>query len=184
MRIETRAARKYAGALFAVASSQNLLDRAMNDLREVTLVTKAHPELMVIMRQPRIRIDRKKDLARRLFSGAVHDLLDDFLQLLVDKRRFPLIEAIQKEFARLMDEYQRILPVEATTAVPLEADQQEQLRRRLEEQTGYNVQLTTRVDAEILGGLRIRMKGQLIDGSVVTQLRRIREQLKQVRVTR
>jgi F-type H+-transporting ATPase subunit delta len=184
VKIETRAARKYAGALFQVAVAQNILDQTQEDLREVTLATQNHPDLMVIMRQPRIQIERKKDLIRRLFSGSANDLMSDFLQMLTDKRRFPLIEAIHNEFARLLNEHRRVLPVEATSAVPLEADQQERLRQRLSEVTGYEIRLSTKVDPDILGGLRIRMRGQLIDGSVATQLRRIRENWKQVRVTR
>ena len=183
MKVDIGAARKYAGALFQVAAAQNALDRASADLREVTQVTFANPELLVLMRQPRIQSERKKEIVQRLFSGLGNDLIFDFLQLLVDKHRFTLVEAIQREFARMLDEHRRILPAEAVTAMPLEADQQERLRQRLSEITGFDVQLTTRVDPDLLGGLRIRMKGQLIDGSVATQLRHIREQFKQVRVT-
>lgn len=182
MKIETGAARKYAGALFQVAAAQNSLDRASGDLREIALVTRVNPELLELMTQPRIRVEQKKELVAKLFTGAVDDLFFDFLQLLVDKRRFALIQAIEKEFNRLLDEQRRILPAEAATAIAMEADQQERLRQRLAEITGFNVQLTTRVDPELLGGLRIRMKGQLIDGSVATQLRHIRDRFKQVRV--
>lgn len=182
MKVDTTAARKYAGALFQVAAAQHSLDRASADLREVALITFANPDLLVLMTQPLIQVQRKKEIVQRLFTGLANDLVYDFLQLLVDKRRFALVEAIQREFSRLLDEHRRVLPAEATTAIPMEADQQERLRQRLSEITGFNVLLTMRVDPDLLGGLRIHMKGQLIDGSVATQLRHIREQFKQVRV--
>lgn len=182
MKIQTRAALKYARALFAAAEAQNLLDRAHADLGEVVKVARADPDFLVVMNQPRIALQRKKQLIERLFSGTLHGLLFDFLQLLVDKRRFGVIEAIHKEFGNLLEEYRRILPAEATTAVALDADQQERLRQKLNQVTGFKVQLIAKVDPAILGGLSIRMRDQLIDGSVATQLRRMREQLKQTRV--
>lgn len=183
MKIEGRAARKYAGALFAVAEARGLLDRAHSDLRELAQVCEQHPELMVLMRQPRIPVDRKQALLGQLFAGAIDDLLNDFVQLVAGKRRFALLPAITQEFGRLLEEYRRTTGAEATTAVEMTDAQRERLRQRLCELSGYTVLLTTRVDPEILGGLRIRMRGQLFDGSAATQLRRIREQLQQTKVT-
>ncbi len=182
MKVETRAARKYAGALFQVASGRDRLEPARLDLAEVARLTEAQPELLDVMKQPRIRVEQKQALVRKLFAGQVDELTFDFLLLLTGKRRFGLIEAIQREFARLLDEHRKILPVQATTAVPLPADQAERLRQRLAEVTGYDIQLTTVVDPAMLGGLKLRLKGKLIDGSVANQLRRMREQWKQTRV--
>lgn len=183
MKLETRVAGKYAAALFRVANERTVLDRCARDVGALARLTAELPDLHAFIRQPRIPSARKKDVLGQVLSGKVDDLTSDFVQLLLDRNRLGLIEAIDRELRRLINEHRRILPAEATTALALEADQIERLRHRLSEVTGYEVQLTNRVDPAILGGLRVRMRGQLIDGSVATQLRRIREQWKQSRMT-
>lgn len=184
MKLETRVAHKYAAALFRVANERDVLDRSAQDVSALARLTAEVPDLHAFIQQPRIPSARKKDVLGQILAGKIDDLSSDFVQLLLDRNRLGLIEAIDRALRKLINEHRRILPAEATTALPLEPEQMERLRERLSQATGYDVQLSNRVDAAILGGLRVRMRGQLIDGSVATQLRRIREQWKQSRVTR
>jgi F-type H+-transporting ATPase subunit delta len=110
-------------------------------------------------------------------------LVESFLFLLVEKDRAGVIDTVNEEFVRLVDEHRGIANAEAVSAEELDGGQRQQLQQQLEGATGMKIRLVTRVDAELLGGLVVRVGDRMIDGSVASQLQRIRESLKQVKVS-
>lgn len=180
---DLRAARRYARALFQLALERNEVEDIASGLATVTQATQTSPELMAVLHHPRITRERKKELLRHIFGGAVREDIERFLFLLVEKDRAVIIPNVAREFERLLDEHRREVDAEATSAVPLLPAQQEALLQKLRAATGYTVRLSTRVDESILGGLIVRVGDRLIDGSVATRLQTMREQLKQVKVT-
>jgi len=138
---------------------------------------------MRVLQHPQITRERKKELLKQVYQESVGSDVQHFLSLLIDKDRSELLPQVVQQFGRLLDEHNQEMDVEATTAIPLTPQQEAALRERLETTTGYKLRLKTRVDEEVLGGLIIRFGDKLIDGSVATELRGVREHLRRAKVT-
>jgi F-type H+-transporting ATPase subunit delta len=112
-------------------------------------------------------------LSRMTLSSPVAKLL----LLLAERDRLALLpDMIDVYHARLM-EHQHVVEAEITTAAPLPADRLTQLQQRLAQATGRTVQMTTRVDPQLIGGIVTRIGGVVYDGSLATQLTRFRERM-------
>ena len=180
---DIRAGRRYAKALFNAALATGSVEAAGASLAEVTAATQSTPQLLQVLRHPLISRERKTEILRTLFHGTLLPLVESFLFLLVEKERAGIIETVSEEFTHLVDAHQGIANAEAVSAVELDNGQREQLLQQLESATGMKIRLVTKVDAEILGGLVVRVGDRMIDGSVATQLQRMRESLKQVKIS-
>ena len=87
----------------------------------------------------------------------------------------PVIFRTRKHYDALWDRENRRLPVEVTSAVELDPQIAEQLGRRIGEQTGENVELTSTVDPDILGGIVLRVGNSILDASIKTKLEKLRK---------
>lgn len=180
--VDYRASRRYAGALFQLARDRGELQNVAAGLNAVTQVTTESPELMAILHHPRVTEEKKKQVLAQVFAGQVSSDVEHLLLMMVEKDRASLIPGVASQFNRLMDEYLKETDAEAVSAIALTPEQEAALVARLQEATGYKVRLTTRVDENILGGLVVRVGDKLIDASVASQFRGIKERFKQAKV--
>ena len=178
-----RAARRYARALFQAALKVGQVDEAAQNLDAINAVTAESPQLMSVLRHPRITRQRKSELLKAGFEGRVLPIVEHFLFLVIEKDRASILPNVAGQYKILLDQHRREVDAEAVSAVPLTGAQCDALRERLKASTGFNIRLQTRVDETILGGLLVRVGDKLFDGSIATQLRRIEEQLRQVKVS-
>jgi F-type H+-transporting ATPase subunit delta len=176
------AARRYSRALFNVALQRNDIDAVADSLAVVTSTASGSPELLSVLEHPLVTRQRKNELLAKVFGDSVNNDVTNFLLLLVEKDRASIIPNVAREFARLVDEHRHVTDAEVTSAIALTDGQIKVLQDQLQASTGYTVRLQTKVDSAILGGLVVRVGDKLIDGSVVSQLQSIREQLKRVKV--
>ena len=118
---------------------------------------------------------------RQLVKDALPGIRDETLNLatiLVAKGRLAVLASrIAQEFGRLVDEHKGLLRVEVVTAVEMSKAQADEVKSRLAEATGKDVQVTLRLDAAIVGGMVIHVGDQVLDGSVVSKLRGLRRSL-------
>lgn len=178
---DTRAARRYAAALFGMARKGDV-DAVSQDLSQVLATARNTPQIMEVLTHPRITPRRKNELTGQIF-GDLRPTMQAFLRLMITRDRVRLLPAVGEHFDKLVDEWKGEADAEATTAVELSETQKHALVQRLEATTGYKkIRLQTRVDPAMIGGMTVRVGDHLIDGSVVTQLQTLREQLKRVRI--
>ena len=103
--------------------------------------------------------------------------LVNFLELLIEKHRMPVIFRIRRQFDVLYDRAHQRLPVEVTSAVELDSAVIDDLTRRIREQTGQNVQLESNVDPDILGGIVLRVGNSILDASIRHRLEQLRREV-------
>jgi F-type H+-transporting ATPase subunit delta len=89
----------------------------------------------------------------------------------------PAIFRIRRELDRLWEEENKRLPVQITSAVPLDDATVERVGREIGEQTGRHVELTTNVDPDVLGGIVLRVGNQILDASIRNRLDQLRRQV-------
>jgi F-type H+-transporting ATPase subunit delta len=178
-----RAARRYAKALFNTALKSGEVDGVAQSLDAIASASHDSPQFMHVMRHPLITRERKKELLHHIFEGRVQPVVEHFLFLLIENDRPAILPDIGAQFKQLLDEHRREMDAEAVSAVPLTDAQTTALKAQLQAETGYTVRLQTRVDESLLGGLTVRVGDRLFDGSIASQLRRLEEQLQQVKVS-
>lgn len=176
---DLRVARRYAAALFASAQKQGQLEQIESDMTDVIALLQQSSAFRQMWHSPRVPAGRKRELIRTLLENKVHTLTLSFLRLLVDKRREDLLEAVDRELHQQADAYRHVVRAEAVFAVPPTPEEEAGLTRSLEQRTGERVLLTVHVNPDILGGVIVRLQGQIIDGSVRGALERMRELLKE-----
>lgn len=177
---DTRAAHRYANALFRVALKTGIQDETRANLVALTTAL-ANPAVSRALNNPRVPLARKQQVMHSMLAGSGEGL-EHFVNLLSERNRLDLLTNVSRSFGRLVDEHNRVADGEAVTAVALTPEQEEALKAKLEETTGYKVRLKTRVDESIIGGLIVRVGDRQYDGSVTTQLRAMRDALKKARI--
>ncbi len=171
-------ARVYARALFEVALGQGKLDLLREQLAQLADALDEHRELAIFFFSPYFSTAEKQAALTRVLDGADTALLN-FLALLIDNHRMPVIFRIRQEFERLWEEENRMLPVEITSAVELDPATAESLGRTIGERAGRKVTLATRVDPEILGGIIVRVGNSILDASIRNRLEQLRRHVAQ-----
>jgi ATP synthase F1 delta subunit len=101
----------------------------------------------------------------------------NFLELLLEKHRMPVLFRIRRQLDALWEEENRLLPVQITSATKLGKSTIKQIGARIGEQTGRKVELTSRVDPGILGGLVLQVGNSILDASIANRLEQLRKQV-------
>ena len=101
----------------------------------------------------------------------------NFLETLLERHRMPVIFRMRTRFEQLWDEEKKLLPVEITSSVQLDKAIVQSIGERIGEQTGQKVELSSKVDPEILGGLVVRVGNFVLDASIRNRLNQLRKQV-------
>jgi F-type H+-transporting ATPase subunit delta len=171
-------ARVYAQALFEAALDQNKLDVIHEQLDEFTDAVAENRDLQVFLFSPYFSSAEKRDGIERALSGAEPELTN-FLELLIDKNRMPVIFRIRDRFDELWAEANKRLEVTVTSAVELDPEIVRKVGAEIERQTGRTVDLRSEVDDQLLGGLRLRVGNMVLDASLRNKLERLRKEIAQ-----
>ena len=166
----------YARSLFEVAQEQKKLDKVRDQLGEFTDALDETRELQVFFFSPYFSTPEKKDGLKKTVSGT-EDILENFLELLIEKHRMPVIFRVRREFDRLWEQENKLLPVEVTSAIELDPKTVKQIGDRIGEQTGQKVELSAKVEPDILGGIVVRVGNSIIDASIRARLEQLRKQV-------
>ncbi len=172
------AARVYAGALFDVAKDKGKLDAIRDELAQFVDAVDGNRELQVFFFSPYFSSAEKVAGLVRAVSEANKELLN-FLELLIEKQRMPEIFRIRRQLDELWKQENRRIDVTVTSAVTLEPAVVEKVGEEIERQTGQKVDLSSRVDAEILGGIVLQVGNKVLDASIRSRLEKLRKSVAQ-----
>lgn len=173
------AATRYARALLDVGVQEKAdLSRIEGDLASFADLLVRHPELDKALTNPVVPVDRKRGAVSALTSaGGASPIVARLLALLADRDRLALLPDLLAAYRERLLDYEKIVRAEIITAAPLSGDRAQALERGLARMTGRTVQLATKVDPAIIGGVVARIGSTIYDGSVTRQLERMKERL-------
>jgi F-type H+-transporting ATPase subunit delta len=166
----------YARSLFEVAKENDVLDRVHGELGEFTEALSDERNLQVFLFSPYFSSEEKKNGVTSIVSDADERFVN-FLELLAERHRMPAIFRIKREFDALWAEENQLLPVTVTSAVELDEGLVEDIGKRIQDQTGRKVELSSNVDPDVLGGLMVQVGNMVLDGTVRNRLERLRRQV-------
>jgi F-type H+-transporting ATPase subunit delta len=171
-------AQVYARALFEVAREHGKLDLLREQLGLFADALNEHRQLAIFFFSPYFSIEEKQDALGRVLLEADESLLN-FLSLLIEKHRTPVIFRIRQQYERLWQEENKLLAVEITSAIELDQETTDRLGRQIGERAGRKVTLAARVDPEILGGIVVRVGNSILDASIRNRLEQLRRHVAQ-----
>jgi F-type H+-transporting ATPase subunit delta len=171
-------AQVYARALFEVAREQDKLDVVREQLGQFADALDASADLRVFFFSPYFSTEEKKDGMHKAVTDADPAIVN-FLETLLERHRMPVIFRIRDEYGRLWDKENQLLPVEVTSAVDLDEATVKSIGERIGEQTGQRVELTSKVDPSILGGIVLRVGNSILDASIKHRLDQLRKHVAQ-----
>jgi F-type H+-transporting ATPase subunit delta len=166
----------YARSLFEVAKEQDKLDSIREQLGAFADALNDNRELQVFFFSPYFSTTEKQDGLDRAVSDA-DPILVNFLKLLIENHRMPVIFRVRRGFDELWLEVNKRLPVQVTSAVELDSTTVDQIGARIAAQTGQNIDITATVEPDILGGLVLRVGNSILDASIRNRLEQLRKQV-------
>lgn len=168
-------ARRYAQAVFELAIEHDAVDQWTADLDRVAQAAGSE-DFAALLEAPQVPAGVKHQGIETVLSDAQR-LARNLLSVLVEHGQPRLAGAIRNEFRALVDAHRGIARANVETAVPLDDEQRDRVRKLLGELVGAQVIIIERVDPRIIGGVIARVGDRLIDGSTRTRLRALRATL-------
>ena len=166
----------YGRSLFEVAQQHDKLDDVKEQLDQFTDELDGHRELQVFFFSPYFSSQEKKDGIQKVLEGGDEHFVR-FLELLAERHRMPALFRIRREYDRLWSEENKLLPVTITSAVELDEETVQNLGRQIEEQTGQQIELTARVDPDLIGGLQMQVGNMIYDATIRGRLEKLRREV-------
>jgi ATP synthase F1 delta subunit len=169
-------AQVYARSLYQVATEQDKLDKVREQLGEFADALDRSRELQTFFFSPYFSTEEKKEGLDAAVTDA-DETVRNFLRLLLENHRMPVVFRVRREVDRLWEEDHRLLPVEITSAVELDPSIAERIGDEIGRQTGRTVQLTSTIDPNVIGGIVLRVGNSILDASIRTRLENLRKQV-------
>ena len=166
----------YARSLFEVAQEQGKLDDVREQLGEFADALNGNQEMQVFFFSPYFSTAEKVEGLEKVVTGA-DPITHNFLKLLIEKSRMPAVFRVRRSFDELWQRENKLLAVEVTSAIELDKKTVKQIGDRIGEETGQKIELSERVDPDILGGLVVRVGNSIIDSSIRARLDSLRKQV-------
>lgn len=171
-------ARRYAKALMEIGLADNSYQRIGKDVETMANAIATSAELNDLFSNPVFpRSEREKIVLAILKRAGASVSVTNFSKLLLDRDRMGILPDISRELNAMIDAQSGQVTAQITSAAPLNAMQQNELRLTLEQVSGKKVQLEVKEDATLLGGLIAKVGDLVYDGSLRTQLREIRRNI-------
>ena len=168
---------RYAKAFFSAAKEKKMLDTFKKDIELVSNVSGQSAEFILLLESPIVKTSKKTELISLIFKGKVHNFTMQFLLLIVQNKREIHIPGICRNFLQLTRKDQNIKSAVITTAVELKEEIIKKIELLMAKELDAKIELTSKVDEEIIGGMVLRVGDKQYDASVATQLKKIKQKL-------
>ncbi len=173
-------AARYARALLDVAVKESDPVQAGRDLAAFTDLVAGTEELRAALTSPRVPTSGKQKITAELLSRlGLKGPAAKLVLMLAERDRLSLLPDLVDVYRERLEEHQGIIRAEITAASEISSERASELQQRLAKATGRKVTLTTKVDADLIGGMVARIGSTVYDGSVATQLEKLRAKLLQ-----
>jgi F-type H+-transporting ATPase subunit delta len=171
-------AQHYADALADVAISEKNTESVSRELRDFLALLRESAQLGILLGSPAVSRANKHAVAQALVERMkASRTLRNFLFVVIDKRRMALLAEIQQAFEAQLDERQGVARASVVSAKDLKESEKKKLRAALERLSGRRVEADYHSDPALIGGAVVRLGSTIYDGSVRTQLERLRVRL-------
>lgn len=174
----TTISRRYGRAIFDLANEESRVTDVLREINEIVALCESHSGLADVLYRPVQPLNQRLAVWQSICSkGSLSGLIKNFCSYLIENGRMIALPAIADEMVMLVDEAAGITRGEVIAAAPLSEEELGRLRTALSARVGSQLDLTVRVDPNLIGGLVARVGDLVFDGSLQTQLQQLRNNL-------
>ncbi|MFO8001874.1 MAG: ATP synthase F1 subunit delta [Marinilabilia sp.] len=168
---------RYATGLFELGKEKQILDKLYHDAKLLLAHCQEVKEFCVFLNNPVIKASRKKEVLQKVLGDEQHPVMLNFVGLVIDKNREPLLSDMIRFFEELYKKHKGIRNVRLISAISLEKDYIEELKIFLEREFDAPIELHPEVKPDILGGMILIVDGKILDNSVSHQMKLLKKKL-------
>lgn len=172
----SKAARRYATALLELAKEQDAVEQTLEDVLFIKNTMKDSRDLVVFLKSPIIKPDKKVAALKAIFEGKVSEMTYKYISLIARKNRQNMLDQIVSAFVDKYNEYAGIIAAEVFTAKKLDEKQLAKVQQELEKFTNKKVNITTTVQENLKGGMAVKIADTVIDGTVKHKLEQLEDE--------
>lgn len=172
----TRAASRYAKAMLEISTEKGNADAINNDMIFISQSVAQSEELKTFLSNPIINGNTKLGAVSEIF-GSVSGETKELFNLLMQNKRFAILEAIASKYQEMYDEQRGLEKAVVTTAIPMDAALEERILAKIKETSTKTVVITNVVDPSILGGFILRIGDRQYNASIAHQLQVLKREL-------
>ncbi len=173
---EIQVASRYAKSLIDLAREQKVLDKVKVEMDLFIEVGKANPQLLAVLKNPIISLDKKAAVLKDLFANKVQPMVISFFHIMVNKGRAGVLYATAKEFVNLYNLDKGIVKAKVTSAVALTEENKKQLVEVVKAATKGEVILEAKVDPTLIGGFVLQVGDRQFDASLNSKLKKLKKE--------
>ena len=167
--------KEYAEALYYLACEENMKEEIASAVDKVDQIFKDNPQYVELLSSSAIEIKERIVMLEKAFSSFVPEYVVSFLKLLCENGYIKYFEECAQEFSKLVDFSNKVVTAKVKTALTLTEEEEKALINKLEKMCARTVELDISVDKNILGGIIIEVDGKIIDASLSSQLKDMKE---------
>jgi F-type H+-transporting ATPase subunit delta len=172
---ETRVASRYVKSLLGLAEEQKAVEAVHSDMLLFAKVADENHTFALMLRNPIIKHDKKKEILEKIFKGKVHALTLAIFDIITRKNREGILIDIAKQFHTAYNEYKGITKGTVITATPLDASLRKELELIVKKISNKKeVELVEKVDADMIGGFVLNVGDRQIDASIKNKLKELK----------
>jgi F-type H+-transporting ATPase subunit delta len=165
---------RYAKALFELGKERNQIRNLHEDITKISVLCAKSTDFLNLLDNPILSVSQKKELFLKILKSSISELAMQFILLITEHHRDIEIPGICRNFLEMVRKDQGIMPAIVTTAGKLTQETLSQISESLEKETGKEIELLEKVNPSIIGGIILRLEDQQFDGSIATQLKKIK----------
>ena len=172
----TRAAIRYAKAILDMATSKSAANEVSQDMTLIATTIKGNLELNTFIQNPTIKVEVKESALLEVFTS-VNNVTKGLFHLLLENKRFEILESIALEYNKLFDEANGIEVAKVTTAIAMTPELEAKVLAKIKEFSNKKVTIENIVDASIIGGFILRIGDKQYNASVANRLQVLKREL-------
>jgi F-type H+-transporting ATPase subunit delta len=170
-------AKYYAQALFGVGQEEKKIDQFLDNLIKIQAIFKIKKEIKDYFLSPEIKFVEKEKSLKNLLGNSIEKEIYNFILELIKKKELNLLEFITERLKVLVYQSNKIIEAEVISAIELSNNDKQNILKKIEEKTGKKVKLETKVDQDVLGGMKIKIGDEMVDLSVRGRLEALRQEI-------
>ncbi|MDR2036789.1 MAG: ATP synthase F1 subunit delta [Bacteroidales bacterium] len=168
---------RYAKAMFMVGVDHKCLEELRADMALLSVTIKDNPMFVQLLDSPVIKPGQKLRVMGELLQKRVHPLTLNFINILIKNKREIMLSDIAREFAGLYEKHKGIKQAHIISSSVFDEVAKENLRKQLNVMYDADIQLTSEVNPELIGGFILRVDDQQYDASIASSLKRMKKRL-------
>jgi len=172
-----RAASRYAKSLLELAQERKILDKVYADMQLFSAVATENRVFSVMLKNPIINHDKKRNVLRALFDKRMNELTILAFDLITKKNRENILEEVAREFQLQYKDLMGLQSAEISTTIKLDKELKENFTKLVEEISGKKAELQEIVDEDLVGGFVLKVGDYRLDRSIKSQLQNIKKEL-------